>query len=123
MNFMPCEIKNEGVNISIEVFGTHYLVKAPKEKEVKDGKATLGIRPNACIICEEKEKVLCGTLSLKEDLGDSTILYLHLDDLNQDFVISAEKGIHKEIGEKVYFTLKEEAIHLFDSISEESILL
>lgn len=123
MNFMPCEIKNEGANISIEVFGTHYLVEAPKEKEVKDGKATLGIRPNACVICEEKENVLCGTLSLKEDLGDSTILYLHLDDLNQDFVISAEKGIHKEIGEKVYFTLKAEAIHLFDSISEESILL
>ena len=122
MNFLSCDIK-AGDDVSVSCQGAIYhLDRSLFKKEVKDGKAILGVRPNAIKVVEEEEGVLKGTLTLKEDLGDETILYLHLDNMEQDFVVSVKKGFEKEIGESVFFTFDPSSIHLFDQETEESYL-
>ncbi len=120
MNFLPCEIQEEGGNVKVNCLGTETLIPMTDFQFFKAGNAVLGIRPNACELREEN--ALTATLTLKEDLGDETILYLHLEGLEQDFVLSVEKGYPKEIGETVRFGFKAGSLHLFDEATEESLL-
>ena len=125
MNFLNAKlVKNDDGDYTIS-YG-NYFFKVSRDRFLEENNpedVILGIRPKNSLVTDvEDGNVLDATLTLKEDLGDETIAYLHLDGCENDFIISVSKGFSKEIGEHIRFVFEPEKIHLFDKDSEKSLL-
>lgn len=130
MNFVPTHIQINDNGKYVAVIDDKKLI-LPKEK-MKDFPSSnlhkdiwLGIRPKAILVKGDlgyEEQGLKGKITLFEQLGEETILYLSFPGAKEELIVSTlglgrfSKG--EEIG--VYFDLSH--VHLFDMETEESLI-
>ena len=127
MNFFDVEIKREGDKLNV-LFKDGQSVKLDLNKlrsiqdKYLDGNAHsvyLGARGENMSVDKEGIKA---TLTIKEVLGNTTQLFLRLEEKDNDFIVSVPERNDLRPGDEVKIGFTERFIHLFDKETEESIM-
>ena len=127
MNFFEVDIKRVGDSLDVVFSDGQSLKLALGElrtinKEYLDGnthKAYLGVRGENVKIASEGIKA---TLTIKEVLGNTTQLFLRLEEKGQDFIVSVPERNDLAPGDTVPVSFTERFVHLFDKETELSIM-
>lgn len=72
----------------------------------------VGIRPEFLTVTQASPNAICATIEVLEHLGYETLLYVQSNDLS--LVVRVSSAARYAVGEKVYLSLDEENLHLFD---------
>ena len=127
MNFFEVDIKREGNGLNA-VFNDGQSVRFDLSKlrsiqdEYLDGqvhRVYLGVRGENIKL---DEAGIEASLTIKEVLGNTTQLFLRLEEKGQDFIVSVPERNGLLPGDKVKIGFEERFIHLFDKESELSIM-
>ncbi len=127
MNFFEVDIKREkdSLNVLLKDGQTVELalskLRTIQEKYL-DGNTHsvyLGIRGENIRVDEAGIKT---TLTIKEVLGNTTQLFLRLEDKGQDFIVSVPERNDLIPGDTVHIKFNESFVHLFDKETEQSIM-
>ena len=127
MNFFDVTIKKSG-SVMETVFENgqtiDYKLSELRKIDEKylDGaehKVTLGIRGEKIVPAKSG---LNTTLTIKEVLGDTTQLFVHLTEESKDFVVCVAERADYNSGDTVCVNFSEKYIHLFDAETELSIM-
>lgn len=92
------------------------------KEEYLDGevhKVTLGVRGENIALCDDGIKT---TLTIKEVLGNTTQLFVHLTEDSKDFVVCVSERTDFKTGDSVNVSFEEKYLHLFDGESEQAIM-
>ena len=127
MNFFDVDIKRVGDKLDVAFRdGQRVQLDLSKlrciEDRYLDGKVHsvyLGARGENIHIGNEGIKA---TLSIKEVLGNTTQLFIRLDEKGNDIIVSVPERNDLMPGDIVHITFNEKFVHLFDKESEESIM-
>ena len=127
MNFFDVDIKREGDKLGVTFKdGQSVQLELAKmraiQKEYLDGNTHsvyLGARGENMKVDAEGVKA---TLTIKEVLGNTTQLFLRLDEKDQDFIVSVPERNDLVPGDSVAIKFIEKFVHLFDKESELSIM-
>ena len=127
MNFFDVEIKREGDKLAV-AFKDGQSVKLDLSElrtiqdKYLDGKSHsvyLGIRGENVKVDEAGVKA---TLTIKEVLGNTTQLFLRLQEKEQDFIVSVPERNDLAPGDVVGISFTEKFVHLFDKETELSVM-
>ena len=127
MNFFDVTIQKNGDTLKT-VFengqSVDYKLSALRKIDEKylDGgehKVILGIRGEKITLAKSG---LNTTLTIKEVLGDTTQLFLHLTEDSKDFVVCVSERAEFNSGDTVCVNFSEKNIHMFDAETEDSIM-
>ena len=127
MNFFEVDIKREkdGLKVAFKDGQTVRLdlskLRTIQDKYL-DGKAHsvyLGIRGENIRV---DETGVCATLTIKEVLGNTTQLFLRLEEKGHDFIVSVPERNDLLPGDVVNIRFNESFVHLFDKETELSIM-
>ena len=127
MNFFEVQIKREGDSLCVS-FNNGESVKLDISKlriiedKYLDGNTYdvyLGIRGENIKVDDSGIKT---TLTIKEVLGNTTQLFLRLNEKDQDFIVSVPERNDLRSGDDVYVKFDEKFVHLFDKETELSIM-
>ena len=127
MNFFDVDIKRENDNLCV-TFKDGQTVKLQLSKlrtiqeKYLDGnthKVCLGARSENIKLGETGVKA---TLTIKEVLGNTTQLFVRLEEKGHDFIVTVPERNDLIPGDLVNIQFNEKFIHLFDIESEESIM-
>lgn len=127
MNFFEVDIKREKDNLNVLLKDGQIMkldlskLRTIQEKYL-DGNAHsvyLGIRGENIKV---DEAGIQATLTIKEVLGNTTQLFLHLEEKGQDFIVSVPERNGLLPGDPVKVSFNEAFVHLFDKETELSIM-
>ena len=127
MNFFEVDIKREGDDLLVALQdGQRVLLSLAElrtiEKKYLDGethRVWLGIRGENIQLDDQGVQA---TLTIKEVLGNTTQLFLHLGEGGDDFIVSVAERNALVPGDSVGIKLAERFVHLFDKETEQSIM-
>ena len=127
MNFFEVDIKREGDGLLVTLQdGQRVLLSLAElrtiEKNYLDGethRVWLGIRGENIQLDDQGVQA---TLTIKEVLGNTTQLFLHLGEGGDDFIVSVAERNALAPGDSVGIKLVERFVHLFDKETEQSIM-
>ena len=127
MNFFDVDIKREsdslnvafsdGQTISLDISKLRTI-----EEKYLDGNAhrvCLGVRGENIRV---DDGGVNATLTIKEVLGNTTQLFLHLGGKDQDFIVSVSERNNLRPGDSISVKFDERFVHLFDEETETSIM-
>nr|MDE5943508.1 ATP-binding cassette domain-containing protein [Clostridia bacterium] len=96
------------------------------EKQYLDGnehRLTLGIRGESIsVVTVKSEKTLNTKLTIKEVLGNTTQLFIKLDENGPDYIISMPERNDYRAGDDIILSFNEKDIHLFDAETEQCVM-
>jgi multiple sugar transport system ATP-binding protein len=127
MNFFEVDIKREKSKLSV-TFNDGQIAEMDLsklrtiEEKYLDGnthRVYLGARSENIKLAESGIRT---TLSIKEILGNTTQLFLRLEEKGSDVIVSVGERNSLAPGDVVYINFNEEFVHLFDKESEASIM-
>ena len=127
MNFFDVDIKRVGDKLNVTLAdGQTVSLELSRmrsiDKKYLDGeshRAYLGARGENISLGNDGIKT---TLTIKEVLGNTTQLFVRLDDKGNDVIVSVSERNALKPGDVVYINFNEEFVHLFDTESERSIM-
>ena len=127
MNFFEADVKREGdkLNVAFENGQTVDLALSELrtiKEEYLDGNSHsvyLGVRGENIRLDESGIKA---TLTIKEVLGNTTQLFLRLNEKDNDFIVSVPERNDLVPGDTVNIKFNEKFVHLFDKETELSIM-
>ncbi len=127
MNFFNVTVCKEGAALNVAFEDGQQVKYNLKElrtikKEYLDGTphaAILGIRGENISV---SDKGLKTTLTIKEVLGNTTQLFVHLTEDSKDFVVCVSDRTDFNSGDDVYVGFSEKHIHLFDAATETTLM-
>lgn len=131
MNFMDVTVKKAGAKLETtfangQTVGFDLKNLRGINEEYLDGEAhevTLGIRGEHITASDEQSgNGIETTLTVKEVLGGTTQLFVKLNEGGSDYTVSMPGRNSYESGDRIYITVKEQSIHLFDKETELSIM-
>lgn len=118
MNLLAAQWTSDG--LFFEKAEYLFPVSAEFEKRYRSiQRMRVGIRPEFLAISGASPGALCATVEVLEHLGYETIIYAQANNLS--VVVRAPAERHYAIGEKIYLTLDEKNLHLFDISTGERI--
>ena len=95
-------------------------------KEYLDGEehgVTLGVRGESIAVSsKKKDNSVPVKLSVKEVLGNTTQLFVKLDGVEADYILSIPERSQYCAGDDLYISFNEKSVHLFDAETEVSIM-
>ena len=127
MNFFEVDIKRDGDNLNV-VFkdGQTVELKLSELRTIQDSyldgnvhSVYLGIRGENIRVDDAGIKA---TLTIKEVLGNTTQLFLRLQEKEEDFIVSVPERNVLVPGDVVGISFSERSVHLFDKETELSIM-
>ena len=127
MNFFEVDIKRENDSLKA-VFGDGQVISMDLSKlrtiqdKYLDGsshRVYLGVRGENIKVDEAGIRT---TLTIKEVLGNTTQLFLRLEEKGQDFIVSVPERNNLIPGDEVNIIFDERFVHLFDKETELSIM-
>ncbi len=127
MNFFEVDIKRENGNLNVafrdgQVISLNLSELRTIQDKYLDGeihRVYLGIRGENVKVDEEGIKA---TLTIKEVLGNTTQLFLRLEENDNDFIVSVPERNNLMPGDTVNIKFMEKFVHLFDKETELSIM-
>ena len=127
MNFFDVEIKREGDKLNVafadgQTVALELSEMRTIESKYLDGKAHsvyLGARGENIKVAEDGIKA---TLTIKEVLGNTTQMFLRLNENDDDFIVSVPERNDLIPGDKVGIRFNERFVHMFDKDTELSIM-
>ncbi len=127
MNFFEVEIKRENDSLNVifhdgQTVSFHISKLRTIEDKYLDGNmhsVYLGIRGENIKVDESGIKT---TLTIKEILGNTTQLFLRLNEKDQDFIVSVPERNDLRPGDVVNVKFDEKFVHLFDKETELSVM-
>lgn len=131
MNFFDVTVKKAGAKL-VTVFADGQTVSfnlknlRKIEEQYLDGeehKVTLGIRGESISADINKaENALKTKLMIKEVLGNTTQLFVRLEENGADYIISLPERSRYCEGDEIYISFNEKNVHLFDAETEQSVM-
>ncbi len=131
MNFFDVEIakKNDKLTVTFSN-GNKINFSLDKLRKIDgqylDGKShsvTLGVRGESIAVsAKKKENSVPVKLSVKEVLGNTTQLFVKLEDCGADYILSVPERSGYCVGDDIYISFNEKSIHLFDAETEQSLM-
>lgn len=122
MNFIPAVIEGTNLNVGPGCFSLSLkkeIVQAVQEK-LSSVQVYLGIRPEDILISyDRKEGFYPGEVEVIESLGLLQIIRLRID--HHFLRVRSEGKNHFNVGEQIFFSFKENKLHIFDRQTEERI--
>ena len=134
MNFLNATLTRDGDGYAAELYGTRIALDEERcaklrAKGVQSGPVTLGVRPEhtqlrfdggaGCIEGILRVNEMMGSeLHLHVDLADNTSVILRIPTLD----LTEQQRAGLTFGSKLWFTFPEKVVHLFDTLSGESLL-
>ena len=127
MNFFNVTVQKSGKSLNT-TFENGQTVKYDLSKlrtikqEYLDGnehKIILGVRGENISLASGGLKT---SLTIKEVLGNTTQLFVHLNEESKDFVVCVSDRVGYESGDEVSVTFDEKYLHMFDGETEASIM-
>ena len=127
MNFFDVTVKKAGSKLETTFANgqkiSYSLSKLRTiDKKYLDGEEhelTLGVRGENISI---KKDGLDATVTIKEVLGNTTQLFVHLTEDSRDFVVCVSERADYKNGDCVNVVFDEKTLHLFDAETEEAIM-
>lgn len=128
MNFFNVTVQKSGKSLNT-TFENGQTVKYDLSKlrtikqEYLDGnehKVILGVRGENISLASGGG--LKTSLTIKEVLGNTTQLFVHLSEESKDFVVCVSGRVEYESGDEVSVTFEEKSLHMFDGETEASIM-
>lgn len=128
MNFFNVTVQKSGKSLNT-TFENGQIVKYDLSKlrtikqEYLDGnehKIILGVRGENISLASGGG--LKTSLTIKEVLGNTTQLFVHLSEESKDFVVCVSDRVEYESGDEVSVTFEEKYLHMFDGETEASIM-
>ena len=128
MNFFNVTVQKSGKSLNT-TFENGQTVKYDLSKlrtikqEYLDGnehKIILGVRGENISLASGGG--LKTSLTIKEVLGNTTQLFVHLSEESKDFVVCVSDRVEYESGDEVSVTFEEKYLHMFDGETEASIM-
>ena len=130
MNFFDVVIKKSGGSLAV-TFENGQTVSyklenlraiQPQYLDGEEHKAVLGVRGENITASASSVQGLKTTLTLKEVLGNTTQLFVHLTEDSRDFVVCVSERADYKNGDCVNVVFDEKTLHLFDAETEEAIM-
>jgi len=115
MNFVKCQVNNGCVKIGSETIDIKENLKGHEDYEGKE--VWFGFRPEDILLGEHDGCVLKGNVELTEMLGDSTNVYVTMEDVNTILKVNPFEA--PKMDEDISFTIPHKKIYLFDVDTEE----
>ena len=127
MNFFEVDIQRDGAQLKVtfqdgQVANLDLAKLRTIQPEYLDGNVHsvyLGIRGENITVEQEGIKA---SLTIKEVLGNTTQLFLRLQEKDQDFIVSVPERNNLTAGDIVSIAFAEKFVHLFDKETELSIM-
>ena len=122
MNFVPCTLKADGILESsvCHMKLSESITNIVKEK-VLDGAVILGFRPeDAALSKTSKPDAIETEVYMYEPLGSEIIADLKVEE--NMIKAKTRPDFKMNIGEKLWLTIKEDAMHIFDKKSEVALI-
>lgn len=122
MNFFEGILREEGGRLYFSTSRCEWELPAPKYKAAGDhfGKPVIaGIRPEHVHVSSDRADFFA-QVTVKEPLGAETFLYL--DDEDLQWIVRTAPSISAEVHQKIGLRFDVEKIHLFDAVTESSLL-
>ena len=95
-------------------------LRLPKKKKRNLGKkVTVGIRPEHVVLDDEAHCSFKGEVNVFELLGSNAIIYI--DTNNGRIVMNTPHVQQHDHGEKIYLSVIEDKVHIFDPETERTI--
>lgn len=131
MNFLPGKISKKANKYYAEILGNNKLVEIPSNRvasfndDFLDKEIILGIRPKAISVEGDltyKNQGFSGDINLFEQLGEDTILYCQVNNLDKELICSTTGLSRFKIHENVKLSFDLSNVCIFDKDTQESIL-
>ena len=128
MNFLYGDVKEEGGNIVVEVFGQKVDLDKEKADKIKAAnyvgkQAILGIRPEDIKITNGQENdktyVIDGRIEVVENLGSEVLLHVKAND--RAFTIKTAKHQGEVVGDTIKFAIDLNKAHIFNEETQDTI--
>ena len=124
MNFFDSEVLEEGGKLYLKTADGKIAVTEEKEKKLREGnwvgkKVTVGIRPEHVVLDDEAHCSFKGEVNVFELLGSNAIIYI--DTNNGRIVMNTPHVQQHDHGEKIYLSVIEDKVHIFDPETERTI--
>ncbi|MBO3758332.1 sn-glycerol-3-phosphate ABC transporter ATP-binding protein UgpC [Ciceribacter sp. L1K22] len=115
MNIMPATIETTGASTGITLKdGSRVTVDVATEASEKGKKASFGVRPEDLTIAKGDNALFEGTVSIVEQLGEVTLLYVDGPVEDEPIVVKLQGIADVKKGEKLRFAADPHRLHLFD---------
>lgn len=124
MNFFDATIVEENGKLYLETQDGKITVTEAKETKLREGnwvgkKVVVGIRPEHVMLDDEAHCAFKGEVNVFELLGSNAIVYI--DTAEGRIVMNTPHVKQHEHGEKIYLSVLEEKLHIFDPETERTI--
>ena len=117
MNFLPVRVVRDASSLAAELPGGGWLALAPLAgRGGAGGEADLGIRPEHLSLAGPGEGELPGTVSVSENLGNTT--YVYLDTPAGQVIVEADPATRAVPGTAVSVRFDAARAHVFDREGE-----
>ncbi|MBR0556968.1 sn-glycerol-3-phosphate ABC transporter ATP-binding protein UgpC [Ciceribacter sp. L1K23] len=115
MNIMPATIETAGASTAITLKdGSRVMADVATEASEKGKKASFGVRPEDLTIAKGDNALFEGTVSIVEQLGEVTLLYVDGPVEDEPIVVKLQGIADVKKGEKLRFAADPHRLHLFD---------
>ena len=124
MNFFDAEVVEEDGKLYLKIADGKISITKEKEEKLREGnwigkKVTVGIRPEHVVLDDEAHCAFKGEVNVFELLGSNAIIYI--DTAEGRIVMNTPHVKQHEHGEKIFLSVLEEKIHIFDPETERTI--
>lgn len=115
MNIVPATVVQTGVSTWIEVQGAgKWSVSIETTDNVLGDSSYFGVRPEDLIITDSEEWIIEATISYIEELGDQSLLYLHIGADKHLLVVKVPGMVEHRVGDSIRLNADAQKRHLFD---------
>jgi multiple sugar transport system ATP-binding protein len=116
MNFLPARLRRAATPAGLALPGGETLEAAVDASTLPTGGAvTCGIRPEHVELTRPQEAALCGTVVLREQLGDHSLVFLRIDGVEGLLAAKLAPGTEPAAEQQVGVLLPPRHCHLFDT--------
>jgi len=123
MNFISTKLGRENGTLLVEREGFRLRLTGIKADSYVDKEVIFGVRPEDISLSDNGKDSILMKVEMVEPLGTETIVYLTLPELEDSLACLTDNKTGRLLrGEKVRATFDLEKVHLFDKVTEKTII-
>lgn len=120
MNFLAAQATFENSRTVLRGTGFEIALPAERSQESVAGDVHIGLRPEDLDLCEDSANTVSLSVSVKEHLGHTVLVYGYVDDVQ--VVASLDPHCQVELDSQIKLAVNVETLHAFDPESGEILI-